>query len=131
MAPRLRRHYTAIAAATAVVLAVPVLSACGAVDTALDCARTASAISSSVADLQQAASDAADNPLEAQQALDRIDKNLDKLGDQTDNGDLGKAVDDMGKGVDSARNAIEQGKSPDITPITDAAAEVTKTCSPE
>jgi uncharacterized protein YoxC len=124
------RRTTALAAVTLMALAVPAVAGCGAIDKALDCAQTAVTISNSADDLRRAASDAAENPAEAQQALDKIDKNLDDLGDKTDNADIGKAVDDLNQGVKDAREAIDQGKNPDVTPVTEAASELSKVCSP-
>lgn len=127
---RRRTAMTAASAAAALALAVPALSACSAVETALDCAQTATAIGQNVDNLQQAISNGADNPAEAQQALDKIDKNLDALGDKSDNADIGKAVDDLSRGVKNAQQALDQGKTPDTTPIESAASELTKICTP-
>ncbi|MFG2196263.1 hypothetical protein [Streptomyces sp. NPDC048639] len=121
---------TVIAALAAVAVAVPVTTACSAVEKALDCAQTADAILTSVEDLQQAASSAVDNPAEAERALDRIDKNLDDIGDKTDNADVSKAVDDLNGAVKGVRESVDQGKTPDVTPVTNAANELTKVCSP-
>ncbi|MEV6316635.1 hypothetical protein [Streptomyces sp. NPDC051776] len=124
-----RRRMTVIAALAAVAVVVPVTTACSAVEKALDCAQTADAILTSVEDLQQAASSAADNPAEAERALDRIDKNLDDISDKTDNADVSKAVDELNASVKDVRKSIEQGKTPDVTPVTNAANELTKVCS--
>ncbi|MDI3407973.1 hypothetical protein [Streptomyces cavernicola] len=131
MAPR-RRSTARIALATAAVaLVAPLAIGCSAVDTALDCVRTADAIAKSAADLQQAVESAADNPLEAEKALDQIDKNLGEIGDKTDNADVGKAVDDLSKSVDEVRKSIENGDpTPDVSGVTDATGELTKACKP-
>jgi len=125
----MRRRTSLAAALTPVVLALPLLG-CGAVQKALDCANTAVVIADSVNDLQQALTDGVENPAEAQQALDRIDRNLDRIGDSTDGGDVGKAVEDLRKAVDNVREATEQGRTPDISPVADAADELTQVCSP-
>ncbi|MEU0391268.1 hypothetical protein ABZ208_00470 [Streptomyces sp. NPDC006208] len=124
------RRRIALTLATAV-LVVPAAAGCGALDKALDCVATADAIATSVSKLQDAVSTATDDPTKAQEALDDIDKELDSLGDKTDNADLSKAVDDLNKGVDNVRKSIENGDStPDISPITDAATEIGKVCTP-
>ncbi|MEV4971559.1 hypothetical protein [Streptomyces scopuliridis] len=129
-APIRRRRITLALAATAA-LALPLTAGCGALDKALDCVQTADAIAGSVNDLQQAVSNAGDNPLQIDETLNDIDNKLDKLGDQTDNADLGKAVDDLGKGVDNVRTSVKNGdNAPDLTPITDAASEIGKICTP-
>ncbi|WP_368397190.1 hypothetical protein [Streptomyces sclerotialus] len=128
--PARRTAVTAASAVAAITLAVPVLSGCGAVETALDCAQTAATVGKNVDELQQAFSGGAENPAEAQQALDKIDKNLDELGDTSDNADIGKAVDDLSRGVKDAQQALDQGKTPDTAPIEAAASELTKICTP-
>lgn len=130
MASRRRHHRTALAV-TATLLTLTAAVGCGAVDKALDCVRTADAIATSVGNLQQAVSDASDDPTQASEALDQIDKELKDLGDTTDNADLSKAVDDLQSGVTNVRESIEKGDAtPDITPVTDAATEIGKVCTP-
>ncbi|MEV3872563.1 hypothetical protein [Streptomyces sp. NPDC049906] len=125
-----RRTITALAVAGATLVA-PLAVGCGAIDKALDCVRTAEAIAESVNDLQQAVENAANDPLQAEESLRAIDKNLDEIGDTTDNADLSKAVDDLAKAVDNVGTAIEGGdQTPDVTPVADAAGELTKVCSP-
>lgn len=119
----------ALAVATAVVLTGAV--GCGALDKALDCVQTADAIATSVNKLQQAVSNASNDATQLNEALDDISTELGNLKDETDNADLSKAVDNLGKGVDSVRTAVKNGDtSPDIKPITDAAAEIGKVCTP-
>ncbi|MFF0448192.1 hypothetical protein ACFYT4_17590 [Streptomyces sp. NPDC004609] len=124
------RRRIALTLAT-VALIVPVTAGCSAVDKVLDCVETADAIATSVDKLQQAVSSAADDPTKAREALDSIDKELDNLSDKTDNADLSKAVDDLNTGVDNVRKSIESGDAtPDLKPVTDAATEIGKVCSP-
>ncbi|MFJ6939442.1 hypothetical protein [Streptomyces sp. NPDC101132] len=119
------------ALAIAALIAAPALTACSAINTALDCAQTAVAITDAVNDLQQAVSQAGNSPQDAQNALNEIDQNLRSIGDKTDNADLGKAIDSLTTGVDNVRKAIEQGNpTPDVTPVVDAASEISKVCSP-
>ncbi|MFE5509280.1 MULTISPECIES: hypothetical protein [unclassified Streptomyces] len=120
----------ALAVATAATLTT-VLSGCAALDTAMDCVKTADAIATSVNKLQQAVSSASNDPTQIEEALTSISTELGNLKDTTDNADLSKAVDDLTKGVDSVRTAVKNGDTtPDITPITNAAGEVTKVCTP-
>ncbi|MER6257268.1 hypothetical protein ACGFNX_42295 [Streptomyces sp. NPDC048723] len=119
------------AVAVAAVLTVPALSACDAISTAMDCANTAVAITDGANDLQQAVSQAGNSPQDAQNALNQIESNLKKIGDQTDNADLGKAIDSMNTAVKNVRTSIESGNSvPDIQPVADAASEISKVCTP-
>ncbi|MFJ4837766.1 hypothetical protein [Streptomyces sp. NPDC088746] len=125
-----RRHRTALVVTTTL-LTLTAAVGCGAVDKALDCVRTADAIATSVDNLQQAISNASNDPTQASEALDQIDKELKDLGDTTDNADLDKAVDDLQTGVTNVRDSIDKGDAtPDITPVTDAATEIGKVCTP-
>ncbi|MCX4676933.1 hypothetical protein OG413_16755 [Streptomyces sp. NBC_01433] len=126
-----RRHHRTAIAVTAALLTLTAAVGCGAVDKAIDCVRTADAIATSVNNLQQAISNASEDPTQASEALDEIDKELKNLGDTTDNADLGKAVDDLQAGVGNVRASIEKGDAtPDIAPVTDAATEIGKVCTP-
>ncbi|MEV0489627.1 hypothetical protein [Streptomyces atratus] len=124
------RHRRITVALTLTALTLTAAAGCGAVDKALDCVRTADAIATSVDNLQQAVSNASNDPTQASEALDEIDKELGNLGDKTDNADLSKAVDDLRTGVKNVRDAIDQGDAtPDITPVTDAAKEIGNVCT--
>ncbi|MFE9400258.1 hypothetical protein ACFYNY_00580 [Streptomyces sp. NPDC006530] len=121
---------TMLALATAA-LAVTVTAGCGAIDKAIDCVNTADAIGSSVSNLGRAVNNATDNPAQADQALDDIDKELSALKNKTGNADLSKAVGDLDKAVDNVRTAIKNGdNTPDISGVTEAAKEVGKVCTP-
>ncbi|MFF9065270.1 hypothetical protein ACF09E_07930 [Streptomyces sp. NPDC014891] len=120
----------ALTVATAAALTT-VLSGCGALDKAMDCVKTADAIATSVSNLQQAVSNASNDATQIEESLDSISTELGNLKNTTDNADLSKAVDDLTKGVDSVRTAVENGDTtPDITPVTDAATEIGKVCTP-
>ncbi|MGW7575404.1 hypothetical protein [Streptomyces sp. NPDC054765] len=134
MAPRTPRHRrpatTALAALAAVTLAIPMLSACGAVQKAMDCAKTATSVVNAVDKLQQAADNSLTDPKKAEQALDNIDANLRKLSNDANDPDLSKAVDKTNNGIKAARKALDNNKAPDIQPIVDGAREMTKICTP-
>ncbi|MEV8070762.1 hypothetical protein AB0P32_32420 [Streptomyces sp. NPDC085995] len=128
---RLGRRTAIAATAAAVALTLSALTGCDAMNKALDCVQTADAIADSVTDLQQAVQNAANDPTQTDQALRSIEQNLKKIGDKTDDTDVNKAVDDLGKAVENVRTAIKNGDhTPDVTPVTDAAGELTKVCTP-
>src|ERR1041385_8337494 len=100
MAASRRRRMTTIAGAVAAVaLTAGLTTGCDAVNKARDCVQTADAIARSVDDLQQAVQNAADDPTQLEESLASIDKNLDEIGDKTDNADVNKAVDSLQKAV--------------------------------
>ncbi|AGK77446.1 hypothetical protein ACTFBT_14165 [Streptomyces microflavus] len=126
-----RRHQRLALATAAAVLTLTTAVGCAGLDKALDCVRTADAIATSVGNLQQAVSSASEDITQASEALDDIDRELKKLDDTTDNADLSKAVDDLQAGVTNVRESIESGDAtPDITPVTNAATEIGKVCTP-
>ncbi|MFF3559076.1 hypothetical protein ACFYXS_03420 [Streptomyces sp. NPDC002574] len=133
MHPRTRRRLAALAAATA--LGAAALTGCGAadavnaVDKALDCATVAAQVAGDVQNLQNAVSNAGNDPQSAAAALDQIADHLAALGDRTDNADVTKAVGDLEKAVDNARTAADAGRVPDITPVADAAGGLSKVCT--
>ncbi|MQY32182.1 hypothetical protein SRB17_01240 [Streptomyces sp. RB17] len=129
VSPR-RRRLTAVAAVALAALTVGLTTGCDAVNKALDCVQTADSIADSVTDLQQAVENAANDPTQADASLDAIEKNLRQIGDKTDNADVNKAVDDLDKAVGNVRTAIRNGdRTPDVSPVTDAAGELTKVCT--
>ncbi|MEU4167557.1 hypothetical protein AB0F46_11790 [Streptomyces sp. NPDC026665] len=132
MAARHRnRRRTAALAVVAALVVLPAAVGCDAVSKALDCVQTADSIADSVTDLQQAVENAANDPSQTDASLNAIENNLDKIGDQTDNADVNKAVDELNKAVANVRTAVKNGDAtPDITPVTAAAGELTKVCTP-
>ncbi|MGY0061374.1 hypothetical protein ACWY4P_33360 [Streptomyces sp. LZ34] len=127
---RSHRRTTALAAFAVVALAVPITAGCSAIEKAIDCAQLAVDITTDVDDLQDAVGGAVVDPQDADKILDALDKDIDKIKDKTDNADVGKAVDDLQKAVDNVQTAIDKGQDPDLTPVKDAAGELTKVCSP-
>ncbi|WP_254812474.1 hypothetical protein [Streptomyces cavourensis] len=126
-----RRHQRLALATAAALLTLTTAVGCAGLDKALDCVRTADAIATSVGNLQRAVSSASDDITQASEALDEIDRELKNLGDTTDDADLSQAVDDLKAGVTNVRQSIEKGDAtPDITPVTDAAGEIGKVCTP-
>ncbi|MGW0362439.1 hypothetical protein [Streptomyces sp. NPDC002990] len=127
----MKQKHRIAAVVAAAALSVSALTACDAISTAMDCANTAVAITDGANDLQQAVSQAGNSPQDAQNALNQIETNLKKIGDQTGNADLGKAIDSMNTAVQNVRTAIENGNpTPDIKPVADAASEISKVCTP-
>ncbi|MEU6293614.1 hypothetical protein [Streptomyces erythrochromogenes] len=128
---RLTRRSVTAATALAVVLGIGATTGCQSVSTAMDCVRVANAVTASVNDLQQAVGQASNSPADAQQALADIDQSLTEIGDTTKNADLATATADLKKAVADVGTALRNGNpNPDITPVTTAAGNLTKVCSP-
>ncbi|MFF4606695.1 hypothetical protein ACFY12_28670 [Streptomyces sp. NPDC001339] len=127
---RSRRLTPAVAALVAAAVAVPLLSACGAVQKAVGCAKTATSVVNAVDKLQQAVGDSLTDPQESQEALDDIEKNLKKVSDEAGDPELSQAIDKTNNGIKRARKAIEDGVVPNIKPIADGASEMAEVCTP-
>ncbi|MFF7068615.1 hypothetical protein [Streptomyces pseudovenezuelae] len=128
---RRSRRITLAAAVAAVALTAGLTTACDAVNKALDCVQTAEAVADSVTDLQQAVENASNDPTQIDESLAAIDQNLDEIGDKTDNTDVNQAVDHLDQAVSNVRTAVKNGdETPDLSPVTDAAGELTKVCTP-
>ncbi|GGY29118.1 hypothetical protein [Streptomyces omiyaensis] len=126
-----RRRTASLAVTTAAALTTLALTGCGALDKAMDCVKTADAIATSVGNLQQAVSNASNDVTQIEESLNSISTELGNLKNTTDNADLSKAVDDLTKGVETVRDAVKNGDTtPDIAPVTDAATEIGKVCTP-
>ncbi|MEU6479018.1 hypothetical protein ABZ858_19450 [Streptomyces sp. NPDC047017] len=107
------------------------LTGCDAVGKTLDRAQAADSIADSVTHLQQAVHNAANDPPQTDDALRSLQNDLKKIGDKTADADADKAVDDLGTAVGNVRTAPDHGdRTPDLTPATDAAGELTKVCTP-
>jgi len=114
----------------AVALTAGLTTGCDAVNKALDCVQTAESIADSVTNLQQAVENASHDPRQLDDSLAAIDKDLKKIGDKTDDSDVNKAVDHLEQAVSNVRTSIKNGDTtPDISPVTDAAGELTKVCT--
>ncbi|MCA6095801.1 hypothetical protein LE181_27015 [Streptomyces sp. SCA3-4] len=122
-----RRHVPALAALA--VLALPPAVGCSAAQKAVDCARLGVEITDDVNDLQQAVTDSANGSGRSGKVLDQLDQDTKKLKDKTDNTDVGKALDHLRQAITNARDAVGRGATPDLTPLKDAAGELTKVCT--
>ncbi|MFF7474241.1 hypothetical protein [Streptomyces sp. NPDC008092] len=131
MAVDRRRRTTALAtAAAAVTLTAALATGCDP-DDSLDCLTNADSISDSITAINQAGADAAKDPARTADSITTIEKNLDKINDRTDDGKVGKAVDDLNKAIKDYNKAVLNGDTnPDSSKI-DAAADRLKTlCTP-
>ncbi|EST20927.1 hypothetical protein N566_27875 [Streptomycetaceae bacterium MP113-05] len=126
----MRRTLSATATAVAVAVTATLVVGCGALDKALDCASTAVTVAESVEDLQNAASSVGEDPAQAKEALDSIEKNLDEIEQSTDSTDVKGAVSDLNQAVEDARTAVNDGRAPDMSAVNDAAGKLTEVCSP-
>jgi len=125
-----RRIATIVTAVAAVALTAGLATGCENIDDSLDCLKNADTISDSLKAIHEAGLDAAKDPSRTDESIDTIDKNLDKIGDKTDDDKVNNAVDDLNKAVANYNKAILNGDTnPDSSKIDDAADELTNVCT--
>lgn len=117
-------------ALTAAFAALPLTAACSAAQKALDCGELALNITADAQELSQALANAGDNPRAAAGALERIERDMDKLSKKTSDSDVQKAVGKLADRVRDTNDALDAGRIPSGKPVTDAAADVAAVCSP-
>ncbi|MEU2787797.1 hypothetical protein [Streptomyces sp. NPDC007100] len=121
---------TAVAVLAAAAVAVPLLTACGAVDKAVGCATAATTFANDLSSLKDDLSNAADSPQDAERAIDRLNKDLGKIQKATDDPEVRKALSGLTDALDKADDAVRDGKTPDLTALRNAAGALTRTCAP-
>lgn len=120
---------TALAVA-ALVLILPLSAvSCSAAEKAVNCANTAVQISTDVAQLGSAYNNADQDPAAAGRALQKLKGDMDKLGRNSSDADLTKAIGDLQTQIDKVQQASDANQVPDLGPLGDAAARVSKVCT--
>ncbi|OKJ06184.1 hypothetical protein [Kitasatospora sp. CB01950] len=121
---------TTVLAVAGLVLILPLSAvSCSAAEKAVSCANTAVQISTDVADLGTAYNNADKDPAAAGKAVQKIKGDLDKIGRNSGDADLAKAVGDLQTQVDKVQKAIDNHETPDLGPLGDAAGRVSKVCT--
>ncbi|MGW7205221.1 hypothetical protein [Streptomyces sp. NPDC054837] len=131
-ANRRRGRRTAAIATTvaAVTLTAGLLTGCENTDDALDCLTSADTIAESLKAIHEAGWEAAKDPSKTDDSIDTIEKNLDKINDDTDDGKVDKAVDDLNKAIEDYNQSILDGDTdPDSSRIDAAADELKDVCT--
>nr|AUV64102.1 bifunctional purine biosynthesis protein PurH [Streptomyces citricolor] len=128
MQPSINRSTTLAAVALILLLPLSAVS-CAAAQKAVDCGSTAVKIAGDVADAGAAYNNADKDPQAAGKALQKLKQDLDQVGRNSSDTDLAKAVDDLRTQADKAQQAINDKQTPDLKPLGDAAAQLTKVCA--
>ncbi|WP_405567962.1 hypothetical protein OG418_23965 [Streptomyces phaeochromogenes] len=132
-----RRTVAVVTTLAAVALAAGLLTGCEDDDlgNSLSCLKNADTIADSLKAIHEAGADAVKDPTRTDSSIDTIEKNLDRIndrtgGDSTDDGKVGKAVDDLNDAIKDYNKAILDGDtSPDSGRIDAAADELTDVCT--
>ncbi|MEV5592743.1 hypothetical protein [Streptomyces sp. NPDC052496] len=120
---------TTAAVLAAAVLAVPLLSACGAVEKAVGCAKTATTFANDLSSLTQDLGNAGNSPQDAERAIDRLNDDLGKIRKTTDDPGVQKALSNLSDALSKADDAVRDGRTPDLSALRDAAAALTQSCA--
>ncbi|AXI77725.1 hypothetical protein [Peterkaempfera bronchialis] len=120
---------TAALAAAALLASLPLSLGCSAAEKAWDCGKLAVQITSDVQKVQSAALHADDDPGAVDTALGTLGRDLDRLGKQTGNADVGKAVQDLRDQADALRRSADAGSTPDLAPLVSAAGRLSTVCT--
>ncbi|MFJ8622341.1 hypothetical protein ACIRD3_05790 [Kitasatospora sp. NPDC093550] len=128
-----RKPYRLAAAALAVLLAAPLVTACNNADQAIDCGKRAITLAGDVQDLTDSASNVGQIADESRRkntadALKKIVDDTKKLR-QDGGGKLDAAADKLSKTVGDAIDRVSKNKEPDFGAIASAAGDVTKACA--
>ncbi|MEV0639227.1 hypothetical protein AB0I77_30690 [Streptomyces sp. NPDC050619] len=128
-----RRRVTKIGVAVAAVaLTAGLTTACDPddFDNSLDCVGNADTISDSLKAIHEAGWDAAKDPSRTDESIDTIEKNIDKINDDTDDSKVDKAADDLNQAVKDYNKAILNGDTnPDSSKIDAAADKLKDVCT--
>jgi hypothetical protein len=127
-----RRRPIAVATSVAgLALAAGLLTACDdTTDNSWGCLSNLGTIAGSLKAIHEAGLDAAKDPDRTDESIDTINKNLDKIGDRTDDSKVNKAVDRLDKEIRDYNKAILNGDTdPDPSGINDAADALGNVCT--
>lgn len=113
----------------ALALVLPLAVGCSAAQKALDCGNTAVTISSDFAAVSTAFGNASNDPQAAGVALQKLKTDLDQLGRNSSDTDVSKAITDLQTQVEKTQQAIDTKQVPDLKPLGDAAANLSKVCT--
>ncbi|WP_033258749.1 MULTISPECIES: hypothetical protein [Kitasatospora] len=121
---------TTVLAVAALALVLPLSAvSCSAAEKALSCANTAVQVGTHVTQLGQAYNNADQDPAAAGQALQNLKGDLDKIGRNSSDADLAKAVTDMQTQIDNVQKAVDGNQVPDLGPLGSAAGRLSKVCT--
>ncbi|MFI7502750.1 hypothetical protein ACIBVL_30605 [Streptomyces sp. NPDC049687] len=127
---RRRRRRTAVVASAAAALALTtgLLTGCE-FDDSVDCLSNADDITDSITAINKAGADAIEDPSKTEDSITTIEKNLDKIHDQSDDSKVDKAVNNLNQAIEDYNQDILKGDTPDSSRIDKAAAELKDVCT--
>ncbi|MCH5674425.1 hypothetical protein [Streptomyces gilvus] len=128
---RRRRTVTVATALAGVALAAGFVTGCDPddVDHSLGCVRGYDTVADSLRAIHEAGSAAASDPSRTGESIDTVQKNLDRIGDDTGDSKVDKAVKDLDRALADYNRAVLAGENPDSRAIDEAADELKDVCA--
>ncbi|MBB1255740.1 hypothetical protein [Streptomyces alkaliterrae] len=96
-------------------------------DRAVGCGKLAVATAKLIDELERTVRDPASG--DPNEVLDGLDKEVDNVQRYSGDADLAKAGKKLADAAQDVRDAVDQGRAPDLAPLRDAGAELTKVCA--
>ncbi|MEU9131802.1 hypothetical protein AB0D08_27435 [Kitasatospora sp. NPDC048540] len=117
-------------AVAALVLILPLSAvSCSAAQKAIDCGNTAVTITNDIANVSSAFNNADNDPTAAGQAMQQLKTDIDKLGRNSSDTDVSKALTDLQTQVQNVQQAMDRKQAPDLQPLGAAAGNLSKACT--
>ncbi|MET7567589.1 hypothetical protein ABZT04_03685 [Streptomyces sp. NPDC005492] len=130
-----RRTATLTVTVAALALTTGLLTACDPTDTSdasnsLNCLKSWTTITDSLQEIHDTGAAAAKDPTKSDEAISTLEKNLDKIGSDSDDSKVDKAVDDLDKAISDYNKSILNGDTnPDSSKIDAAADRLKNVCT--
>ncbi|MFJ1705709.1 hypothetical protein [Kitasatospora sp. NPDC088346] len=126
--PSINRPTVLAVAALALILPLSAVS-CSAAQKAIDCGNTAITITNDISNVSSAFNNAGNDPTAAGQAMQQLKNDIDKLGRNSSDTDVSKALTDLQTQVQNVQQAVDNKQVPDLKPLGDAAGNLSKACT--
>ncbi|MEW1777099.1 hypothetical protein [Streptomyces sp. NPDC086777] len=127
---RHRRTATLATVAAAVVLTAALVTACNP-DSSLDCLTEADSVADRVTAVGRAGADTLGDPARTAETITTVESDPRRIKDRTDDGEVGRAVDDLDRAVRDCNEAVLDGDTdPDPGRIDAAAHRLQELCTP-
>ncbi|MDF3289267.1 hypothetical protein [Streptomyces silvisoli] len=124
----------AVCVVLGVALAVPGFTACNDLNRSADCGRSALRITGDVQDVVAAVTNVgnlvdSERRKQTSQSFHKLQRDVKDMARNSHNVDQRKAADDVAKAARGVKAAADSGGSPDVKPLGDAAAELSRVCT--
>ncbi|MGW7008534.1 hypothetical protein ACWGCW_38600 [Streptomyces sp. NPDC054933] len=117
-----------------IALAVPGFTACNDLNRSVDCGKSALKIAGDVQDVVSAVTNVgnlvdSERRASTSESIGKLQRDVGELDKSSHNVDQRKAADDVAKAARGVQAAADKGATPDVKPLADAAAELSKVCT--